>query len=162
MKQVNYIAGALISADIQDTPEFVRVQITSKMLSNIAKYQVYLKTMRLAGLRPTAIQVNMVKGISTLNPMGHHHLNEKEAVTLFFESDSEKQRWEDDLDGQDYKIDSTLEEFESNDTFALDGLSMVVTSQGVFFQYTLDAAFHGETTEIKNKTLKQIAKMLEG
>ena len=162
MKQVNYIAEALISADIQDTPEFIRVVFTKKILILIAKYQVYLKTMKAAGLKPAAINVYLNKGISTLNPMGHHHLNEKEEATLFFESNTEKQRWEDDLDGQDYKIDSTLEEFESNDTFALDGLSMVVTSQGVFFQYTLDAAFHGETTEIKNKTLKQIAKMLEG
>ena len=99
MKQVNYIAEALISADIQDTPEFIRVVFTKKMLTLIAKYQVYLKTMWLAGLRPASINVILHKGVTTLNPMGHHHLNEEEAATLVFESYMEKQRWQDDLDG---------------------------------------------------------------
>lgn len=162
MKQVNYITEALISADIQDTPEFIRVQITSKMLSNIAKYQVYLKTMWLAGLRPASINVILHKGVTTINPMGHHHLNEEEAATLVFESYMEKQRWADDLDGVDHHIDSTLEEFECNDTYALDGFIMSVTSKGVFFQYTLDATYHGETTVIPNKVLKDINKKMEG
>lgn len=162
MKQVNYIAETLISADIQDTPEFIRVVFTKKMLTLIAKYQVYLKTMWLAGLRPASINVILHKGVTTLNPMGHHHLNEEEAATLVFESYMEKQRWQDDLDGIEDHIDSTLEEFESNDTFSLDGLIMTVTSKGVFFQYTLDATYHGETTVIPNKVLKYINKKMGG
>jgi hypothetical protein len=162
MKQVNYIAETLISADIQDTPEFIRVVFTKKILTLIAKYQVYLKTMKVSGLKPASINVYLSKGVSTINPLGHHHLNGEEAATLVFESDTEKQRWVDDLDGIEDHIDSTLEEFENKDTFSLDCLIMTVTSKGVFFQYTLDEAFHGETTEVPNKVLKKINKMLEG
>ena len=162
MKQVNYIAETLISADIQDTPEFIRVVFTKKILILIAKYQVYIKAMKAAGLKPAAINVYLNKGISTINPMGHHHLNEEEAATLVFESDQEKQRWADDLDGVDHHIDSTLEDFECNDTYVLDGFIMSVTSKGVFFQYTLDATYHGETTVIPNKVLKDINKKMGG
>lgn len=162
MKQVNYIAETLISADIQDTPEFIRVVFTKKILILIAKYQVYLKTMKAAGLKPAAINVYLNKGISTINPMGHHHLNEEEAASLVFESDQEKQRWSEDLDGVDEHINSTLEEFECNDTYVLDGFIMSVTSKGVFFQYTLDATYHGETTVIPNKVLKDINKKMGG
>lgn len=97
MKQVNYIAEVLISGDIQDTPEFVRVTFSQKMIAMIWDFQRFLRSMKMTGMKPAAIQFDMTGDVSILNPLGHHHLNKEEAATLVFESEQEKQRWKDAL-----------------------------------------------------------------
>jgi hypothetical protein len=160
-KEVYLVCPARVTGDLDDAPPFTLVTFTKQTLTDIAKYQVFLKTMAKSKLDPYKIK-EFNYAIQFKNPVGHNHLNKEEAACLLFLDADVKKEWLGSFEDPRVEgADSTLEELA--DTENTPDCSMLsVKKDGVIFDaYAKHTSVLVDTGTIPNAMLKKIAKKLE-
>ena len=93
LKEINLVCGARVcGGELPDPPEFVVLNITKKMLTDVLRYLKHLVAMEKDGLDPDHIE-EFNYASSFMQPSGHNVLNKEEKATLLFESKYVKSNW---------------------------------------------------------------------